>query len=164
LSDSQELDDTSSPNVSLTSQELAIVARVMSKILAVPEQSDRAKSIENSVLACRLYEARRNRRHFLPENLFADPAWDMLLLLYCLQSSNGTISVTGLCASAGVPMTTALRWLKEVERRALVRRVQNPSDRRSHFINLTEHGKEKMDAYFEYVRKRTFDLPPSLQS
>src|SRR5205085_1541075 len=56
--------------------------------------------------------ARRLRSRFFHEELFADPAWDMLLDLLQAEIAQLRVPVSSLCIAAAVPATTALRWLK----------------------------------------------------
>ena len=56
--------------------------------------------------------ARRLRARYFPEELFADPAWDMLLDLFQAEIAQLRVPVSSLCIAAAVPATTALRWLK----------------------------------------------------
>jgi DNA-binding MarR family transcriptional regulator len=95
-----------------------------------------------------ILKARRSRSQFFPENLFADPAWDILLELYAAELGQRRISVTSLCIGAAVPATTALRWINALEKAALLTRRNDPLDGRRIYVNLSQAGFEAMDAYF----------------
>lgn len=95
-----------------------------------------------------LLKARRDRTKFFPENLFADPAWDMLLELYAAQLCQHRLSVSSLCAGSGVPPTTALRWITTVEKNGLLTRSSDPLDGRRVFVQLSEKGADAMSSYF----------------
>jgi len=56
--------------------------------------------------------ARRLRARYFSQELFADPAWDMLLDLLQAEIAQLRVPVSSLCIAAAVPATTALRWLK----------------------------------------------------
>ncbi|HUG46405.1 MAG TPA: hypothetical protein VMK31_07860, partial [Sphingomicrobium sp.] len=58
--------------------------------------------------------ARRLRGRYFSEELFADPAWDMLLDLLQAEIAQLRVPVSSLCIAAAVPATTALRWLKSM--------------------------------------------------
>lgn len=94
---------------------------------------------------------RRNRDHFFGTELFADPAWDILLHLYSSHLSQHRMSVGALCEGAAVPSTTALRWLVLLEEKGFVERRQDPIDGRRHFVSLTVAARESMDGYFRSV-------------
>jgi DNA-binding MarR family transcriptional regulator len=95
-----------------------------------------------------IIDARRLRARFFDENLFADPAWDILLDLYRAHLAQQRISVTSVCFGADVPVSTALRWLNALEERELARRSQDPLDGRRFFVELTQKGISAMTGYF----------------
>ena len=84
--------------------------------------------------------ARRLRESMFPANLFADPAWDILLDLMAARLENAQVSVSSLCIAAAVPPTTALRWIRQLTERGLLERQADPDDGRRIFIALSEHG------------------------
>jgi len=98
----------------------------------------------------RAIQAARRRRDalFAPE-LFADPAWDMLLELYALHLEQRRVSVSSLCIAAYVPPTTALRWVAKLEEEGLASRTEDATDGRRTWIELSEEGIERMQRYFE---------------
>lgn len=98
---------------------------------------------------------RQARAQFFEDELFADPAWDMLLDLTAARAEHRRVSVTSLCIASGVPTTTALRWIKVLEQADLVTRVEDDTDRRRVFITLTERGAEAMASYFEEVNRQS---------
>src|SRR3546814_6074273 len=78
-----------------------------------------------------LIRARRTRDQFFRNELFADPAWDMLLDLMAARLEHKRVSVSSLCIAAAVPATTALRWIKSMTAEGLVvRRADNNYGRR----------------------------------
>ncbi len=104
-------------------------------------------------LATSIYQARRSRAKHLPADLFAEPAWDMLLDLFISAVERRRISVTSLCYASDVPPTTALRWLTALEKQSLVERVAHPQDRRVNEIVLTREGHRKVRAALEEWQK-----------
>lgn len=92
--------------------------------------------------------ARRLRdQHFTPE-LFADPAWDMLLDLYAARLERRRVSVSSLCIAASVPPTTALRWIGTMHDAGLFGREADPGDKRRAHITLTARAADAMRGYF----------------
>jgi hypothetical protein len=87
-----------------------------------------------------IYRSRRNRAKHLPDELFGEPAWDMLLDLFVNKVSGRRISVTSICQAAGVPPTTALRWLDILQRQGLAERFPSLLDRRTSEIRLSKSG------------------------
>jgi len=94
-------------------------------------------------------KARRNRDKHFPSDLFADPAWDMLLELYAAAIAQRRMSVSSLCSGAAVPATTALRWIRALERNDLLVRTKDPFDARRVFVALSGEGRKAMRTYFE---------------
>lgn len=91
-----------------------------------------------------LYKIRRSRSRVLSADLFAEPAWDMLLDLFIQRSNGRRVTITSLCIASGVPSTTALRWITELIESDLVTRVDSEHDRRKAYIILTDRGFREM--------------------
>nr|WP_221773668.1 MarR family transcriptional regulator [Novosphingobium piscinae] len=94
---------------------------------------------------------RQQRAGFFGPDLFADPAWDMLLDLTAARGEGKRVSVTSLCIAAGVPATTALRWIAQMTEQGLFVRIDDPADRRRAFIDLTDRAAGGMAAYFAAI-------------
>lgn len=101
-----------------------------------------------------LLKARQLRMRYLGADLFADPAWDMLLDLTASRAEHRRVSVTSLCIASGVPTTTALRWMKLLEQAGLIQRVEDDTDRRRAFVMLSDQGAVAMARFFEVVVKQ----------
>lgn len=95
---------------------------------------------------------RQARARFFDPELFGDPAWDMLLDLTAARGEGVQVSVTSLCIAAGVPATTALRWLTQMVEAGLFVRVPDPSDRHRAFIALSDRSLTAMAGYFASLR------------
>jgi DNA-binding MarR family transcriptional regulator len=95
--------------------------------------------------------ARRLRARFFDEELFADPAWDMLLDLLQAEIAQLRVPVSSLCIAAAVPATTALRWIKTMTDAGLFLRRADPHDGRRVFIELSRAASEAMRRYFGEV-------------
>jgi hypothetical protein len=82
--------------------------------------------------------ARRLRDEHFPDDLFADPAWDILLDLMAARLERKQVTVSSLCIAAAVPPTTALRWISVLTERGMVVRVADSADRRRAFVELSD--------------------------
>jgi DNA-binding MarR family transcriptional regulator len=91
------------------------------------------------------------RRQSFPADLFADPAWDMLLELYAIKCEGRRVSTSKLSIAAGVPSTTALRWIDKLEAEELVVRTVDPMDARRIWIALSATGIAAMESYLERI-------------
>ena len=99
-------------------------------------------------LVRRIIRQRQLRARFFDGDLFADPAWDMLLDLTAARAEHSRVSVTSLCIASGVPPTTALRWIGQMTDAGLLERVEDETDRRRAFITLTDKAADTMARYF----------------
>jgi len=98
-----------------------------------------------------IIRARRLRSRYFDEELFADPAWDMLLDLLQAELSKLRVPVSSLCIAAAVPATTALRWLKTMVQQGLFVRRADPHDGRRVFVELAPHTSQALRRYFAEV-------------
>jgi hypothetical protein len=99
--------------------------------------------------------ARRLRSRFFPDDLFADPAWDMLLDLFYAELAHHRVAVSSLCVAAAVPPTTALRWLNTLVKGGLVVRRGDPHDARRVFVELAPKASAALHRYFAEVDAST---------
>ena len=104
--------------------------------------------LPDAKLVRKIIQQRQLRARFFESDLFADPAWDMLLDLTAARVEHARVSVTSLCIASGVPPTTALRWIGQLTAAGLFERVEDDTDRRRAFIQLTDKAVEAMSRYF----------------
>lgn len=97
----------------------------------------------------RIIRQRRLRARYFDAELFADPAWDILLDLTAARAEHRRVSVTSVCIASGVPSTTALRWIAQMVESGLLVRVPDQEDRRRAFIALSDASADAMARYFE---------------
>ena len=116
---------------------------------AEEELSSEQKLVE---LACQLYQTRRLRNRFINHSLLGEPVWDMLLALYCFSGRGEALSVSGLCHAAGVPQTTALRWVQIMEQKKLIKRSKDSSDGRRAYVSLTDDSKKLLEDYLNTIQ------------
>lgn len=95
--------------------------------------------------------ARRRREHYFPKELFADPAWDMMLDLLEAEIVQRRVTVSSLCIAAAVPTTTALRWLKALVDHGLFVRRPDPVDLRRVYVELSPATGIALRRYFEEI-------------
>jgi len=102
-------------------------------------------------LVRRMIRNRQLRARYFAGDLFADPAWDMLLDLAAARAEHIRVSVTSLCIASGVPPTTALRWIGQMITAGLMERIDDETDRRRAFITLTDKGADALARYFAEI-------------
>ncbi|PLK27692.1 hypothetical protein C0V78_12945 [Novosphingobium sp. TH158] len=75
----------------------------------------------------------------------------MLLDLTAAQGEMKRVSVTSLCIASCVPPSTAMRWISQMIESGLFRRVEDTTDRRRAFIELTDAASGAMARYFATI-------------
>ncbi len=106
-------------------------------------------------LVRRVIRHRQLRGRYFDAQLFADPAWDMLLDLCAARAENRRVSVTSLCIASAVPPTTALRWIGQMVEQGVFVRVGDNVDRRRAFIELSDRSADAMARYFAELGTNT---------
>lgn len=100
----------------------------------------------------RILKLRSKRSEIFSENLFADPAWDILLELYLARLSRRTEAVSSICLASGVPSTTAIRWIKLLEQQGWICRTSDPADASRCFLSLTPKAEVAMERFFDLTQ------------
>lgn len=98
--------------------------------------------------------ARRDRSQYLPSELFADPAWDMMLELLRAEITQRRVSVSSLCHASGVPATTALRWITNLVKKGIFVRRPDQLDGRRFFVELSPEVSSALRGYFAALANR----------
>lgn len=106
----------------------------------------------------RIVRQRQLRARFFDADLFADPAWDILLDLTAARAEHARVSVTSLCIASGVPPTTALRWIGQMTRAGLLVRLEDETDKRRAFIALSDGAADGMARYFTELGKGALQM------
>jgi DNA-binding MarR family transcriptional regulator len=151
--------DRSSERLRQLSDEVSRIASTLARLSTGPEVPARpAPAIPAAEIpqisgetVRHVIRARRLRTRFFEEDLFADPAWDMLLDLLQAEIAQLRVPVSSLCIAAAVPATTALRWLKTMTDKGIFLRRADPHDGRRVFVELAPEASIAMRRYFAEV-------------
>lgn len=143
------------------SDEVSRIAATLARLSAGPSSAPRpieaAPAADLPPLSAEtvrsVIRARRLRGRYFPEEMFADPAWDMLLDLLRAEISQLRVPVSSLCIAAAVPATTALRWLKTLVQQGVFVRRADPHDGRRVFVELAPQASSALRRYFVEVGK-----------
>ena len=141
------------------SEEVSRIASTLARLSSGPAAASRRVDLvpaedvpEISAETVRgVIRARRLRSRYFPDDLFADPAWDMLLDLLQAEIAQLRVPVSSLCIAAAVPATTALRWLKTMVQEGLFVRRADPHDGRRVFVELAPTTSQALRRYFAEV-------------
>jgi DNA-binding response OmpR family regulator len=101
-----------------------------------------------------MLEIRNLRSQLLPQEIFADPAWFMLLELALLEKQGKQISVSGICLTSGVSQTTALRRVQDMVEAGLLIRRDDPQDRRRVHVTLSPTANVKLNSLLDLIGNR----------
>jgi Winged helix DNA-binding domain len=96
-----------------------------------------------------IIKARSARTRHFSADLFADPAWDILLDLALATAETRKVSVSSLCFAASVPTTTAHSWIVRLTQMGLLHRVRDRNDKRRCWVSLTPKATDSMLDYLE---------------
>lgn len=151
--------DRSSERLRQLSDEVSRIASTLARLSTGPEAVQRRAPVAANAdvpqvsgeVVRQVIRARRLRSRFFDEELFADPAWDMLLDLLQAEIAQLRVPVSSLCIAAAVPATTALRWLKTMTDQGIFRRRADPHDGRRVFVELSPEASAAMRRYFAEV-------------
>jgi DNA-binding MarR family transcriptional regulator len=150
--------DKSAARLRQLSDEVSRIAATLARLSTGPAATPRPVEIEHGELPDvpvetirAIIRGRRLRSRYFSEELFADPAWDMLLDLLQAEISTLRVPVSSLCIAAAVPATTALRWLKTMTQEGLFVRRADPHDGRRVFVELAPHTSQALRRYFAEI-------------
>ena len=154
--------DQASPRLQQLSEEVRRIASALERISAEEIKNEHAparggdegsaKAIDAGTVRA-IIRARRLREQFFGPDLFADPAWDILLDLFAARLEQQRVAVSSLCIAAAVPATTALRWIKTLTDTGLLVRAADPQDGRRVYIELAPQAAEGLEAYLKAAQR-----------
>jgi DNA-binding MarR family transcriptional regulator len=151
--------DQNSARLRQLSDEVSRIASTLARLSAGPSEAHKSFSPQpqgevpqvSAETVRSVIRARRLRNRYFEADLFADPAWDMLLDLLQAEIAQLRVPVSSLCIAAAVPATTALRWLKTMTDKGLFVRRADPHDGRRVFVELAPETSVAMRRYFAEV-------------
>lgn len=143
----RDLSDGTARTINALSAEASRIANALTRLAEAQRTVVATEQSIDSALVRRLLRVRRERDRFFPAELFADPAWDMLLDLTAARLEGKTVPVSSLCIAAAVPTTTALRWVRSLTQAGLLERRVDPTDGRRTYVSLSSNAAAAMFAY-----------------
>lgn len=141
-----DFSDGTAQTINALSAEAGRIAEQLARLVADQRSAPEPVSID-ARLVRRMIKLRRDRDRYFPAEIFADPAWDMLLDLTAARLEGKRVPVSSLCIAAAVPTTTALRWIRSLTEAGLLDRYTDPSDARRSHIEIAEPAAASMLAY-----------------
>ena len=145
-------DEAADRLVALDERDVHDLQRILGKLRQCPTEVDcgsESGALENK--ARNLLEDRRRRSEIFGATMFAEPAWEMLLILY----SNGAgarVTQSSLSELSGASRSTAMRWIEFLGDRGLISREPHPTDLRSTVVSVSEKGRQLLGLYLSETR------------
>ncbi|MBB4631334.1 hypothetical protein [Sphingosinicella soli] len=143
--------------IGMLSDEVSRIADQLARLASrqdgavLPDVAIHRSAAETARSIREIIRKRQARKQFFPAELFADPAWDIMLDLAAARLEGKQVSVSSLCIAAEVPTTTALRWIKGMTDAGMLARRNDPGDGRRSFIDLSDEAAEAMERYIGLV-------------
>lgn len=97
--------------------------------------------------AVQILTRRRLRQEHFGDDMYGEPAFDLLLDLFIQEIDGQNAYTTSLAVASGAPLTTALRQIAMLVDRGYVQRAPDPVDRRRVMVQLTQKGSTAMWRY-----------------
>lgn len=148
----------SDPDLRLVIEKIADLERVLREVkqavLPGSEYDPAPGPGIDDVKIRRIIRARRIREQQLGPQLFADPAWDLLLEAFAADLRQERMTVPHLCRASRVPETTALRWIKLLEKDGWLGKVESSDGRK--WMELSAEGSAKLRRYFDAIGPVSF--------
>ena len=91
-------------------------------------------------------EMRRKRIAIFGPQMFAEPAWEMLLILYVSEGGQRHTQ-TSLSELSGGSRSTGMRWIEYLVDQGFIFREEHPTDKRRNFVGLSNKGRELLELY-----------------
>jgi len=136
----------------------AVLVRQMRKGTTAPEPQarppDKPPLERRRATLESLRAVRKVRSKFFPSELFSDPCWEMLLDLYDSLLAGQPATVTSLSAASGATTTTAWRRISTLEDHGLIKREEDPNDKRRMIVRLSKTGLAAVENFFETYSNR----------
>lgn len=133
-------------SISALSLEASRIAAALARLAATQAEPQPDQPLDAGLVR-RLIRLRRDRDRHFPAEIFADPAWDMMLDLAASRLEGRRVAVSSLCIAASVPTTTALRWIRSLSEAGIFERATDPADARRTWISLSVTAQDGMMAW-----------------
>lgn len=101
-----------------------------------------------------IVKSRQNRAQFLNSSLFSDPAWDILLDLTSAALEGKPAPASSVSAASQSPLSTALRYIRQLIDAGLIRSWRDPGDKRRTLLELEPETFQAMKDYLISVHRQ----------
>ena len=152
-------DDFSSGRITLERQDVQAAHRLIDQLNELIAGNGRKRvpiaAKHRYDLACQIGAAHRSRAALFPGEPFDEPAWDIMLQLYCAAGRDEVTTIYALGRSTSAPLSTIERWVEYLVERNLVEHKVSAGNREAE-VRLAENGFTKLDTYFRMLLEHDF--------
>ncbi|WP_395614008.1 transcriptional regulator [Allosphingosinicella sp.] len=117
---------------------------------AAPAADQAEERTRARIWAERLYAERRRRDALFPDELFGEPAWDLLLAMFIARDRGQAMILCKAYHAAGVSDTTGRRLLDRMEEEGLITRRRAPRSRKMRIVEMTELAVERLTDFLAH--------------
>lgn len=96
----------------------------------------------------------RERERLMHKSIFGDPPWEISLELMKMSLAGKAIPVSSACTASSAPLTTSLRWVRNMEKLGLVQRWNDPGDKRRDLIELSDEYSTEISDFLQSIIKK----------
>lgn len=97
------------------------------------------------------------RSEFFDQTIFGDPCWDILLELTAARIQGQPVPVSSACNATHLPFSTALRYIRRLVDLGMIKRWQDPNDRRRDLLDVEDAAFHSMKALIGNMRRKIVD-------
>lgn len=107
------------------------------------------REVQAAEIVSQIIRARRARAELFRPDLFSDPAWDMLLVLFVASVREQIVTATELANATATSIPSAVRWIDVLQRDGLLQRKPEPASLGPDIVELGGRGMEAICDWIE---------------
>lgn len=108
-------------------------------------------------LAAAMLDFRRSRSKILPADLFAEPAWDLLLELFVADAQGRRLTARQVCDRSGISSYVMARWLMHLSQSGFV--IGDGNGDLDDLLTLSAGTLAKMEDMMDHARQLQLTVP-----
>jgi CheY-like chemotaxis protein len=120
----------------------------------VPADRDAPSDEDLLAMLRTLKRSSDQRSEFFDQTIFGDPCWDILLELTAARIQGQTVPVSSACTATHLPFSTALRHIRRLVDLGMIKRWQDPDDRRRDLLDVEDAAFDSMKALIGNLRRK----------
>jgi hypothetical protein len=133
-------------HLNLAESDFHDIERLLTEETGGTPDKDSRDEVRLKALALQLYSARVLRAKYLPQTMFGEAAWDMMLALYAFPDE--VAGLDSLCENSRQSVNSTLRWIDYLEEQGLLAREQWPH---GPMVQLTDAGRGALESYLAHL-------------